>query len=168
MAEARYFCPDCGSVDLIITGEVVKNVECPNCGWKGPINETLGLATTEKIWDIERIGSVMLRTMAVHAAGPLVQALEFIGLLQKKIVLQNSTETAEHVRQVLWNKEVQRSRDSVMQRICEAAITAGFNEAERQNRRFAEVMGTNIHPIFAAEDSKHADKIRNRKQRKRR
>jgi len=176
MSEVRYACPDCGGIDLITTtvGSLItadgqspnNNAECVNCGWTGKVSETTGFATTEKIWSIERIGIVLLRVMATRAAGPLVQALEFIGLLPRKFEEKESMTTEERVRVVMWNREAQHSRDAVMQRVCEKAITAAFEEAERQNRRFARVMGTDIHPLFAAEDKEHADKIRNRKERR--
>lgn len=164
MADARHYCPDCGSIDLDITDGIVaaKTVKCPNCGWAGGIGQTIGFATTEQVWDIERVGNVLLRTMAVNAAGPLVQALEFIGLLPRKRFRAEQKSTRQedlerYQKEDLlfddpstpkWNAEAQRARDRVMAKICEAAVTAAFEEAEKQNRRFAIEMDTGIHPML--------------------
>lgn len=177
MGEARHFCPDCGSIDIEIInrdlrddkGNSLGRAECPNCGWKGALTQTIGAVSTEQFWDAERVGEVMMRTMAIHAAGPLVQCLEFIGLLPRKrykpedkldhhvneeskkkyeaeLALFNDPSTEK------WNAAAQRARDAVMRRIMEAAITAGFEEAERVNRLFAIETETDIHPMLKQEE----------------
>jgi hypothetical protein len=150
-------------------GESMAWAECPNCSWKGPLSKTIGAVTSEQFWDAKRVGEAMIRVMAVHGAGPLVQALEFIGLLPRKRLQPEKTndfvpELKEQYERELalfkdpstpkWNIEAQKSRDAVMQRIMEAAITAGFEEAERQNRRFAMEMGTDIHSMLKEEPEK--------------
>lgn len=164
MADARHFCPDCGSIDLdmttkggIITRPDTNTARCPNCGWSGPVSKTIGAVTTEQFWDAERVGEVMLRVMAIHGAGPLVQALEFIGLLPRMkevppydLLYDDGLPPPRQVA-MKWNAEAQNSRNAVMQAIMEAAITAAFEEAERQNRRFATEMGTDLHPMLKEE-----------------
>lgn len=162
MTEARHTCPDCGFIDLMIEGEVIRKAECPNCGWMGPLQSTIGVATTEQLWGIERVGNVLLRTIAIHAAGPLVQALEFIGLLPKK---RSTTTIAEATENAQWNQQAQMSRDAVMQKITEAAVTAAFEEAERQNYRFAKATGAEIHPLLRAEAKKEREEKRKKRRR---
>jgi hypothetical protein len=172
VAEARHFCPDCGNIDLVITKAVLagqtSSASCPSCAWSGPLNKTIGAVTTEQFWDADRIGDVLLRVMATRAAGPLVQALEFIGLLPRKRerperlptnYTQEEMEAWEKARNLFeepstpeWNRLAQASRDAVMQRIMEAAITAAFEETERQNRLFAIATNTDIHPVLKAGD----------------
>lgn len=154
MADARHFCPDCGNIDLIITKAVLEGqtstARCPNCSWSGPLSKTIGAVTTEQFWDAERIGDVLLRVMATRAAGPLVQALEFIGLLPRKKEVSDDAEQRAEIDK--WNRLAQASRDAVMQRTMEAAITAAFEEAERQNRLFAIATETDIHPVLKEEE----------------
>lgn len=173
--DARHFCPDCGSIDLIITNEELRDaegkslarVECPNCGFRGPISATIGAVTQQQFWDAERVGEVMMRTLAIHGAGPLVQCLEFIGLLPRKRAKMEfrgpkDYEPGSPQMQAKalyddpstpkWNEAAQRARDAVMRRIMEAAITAGFEEAERANRIFAIETETDTHPIFKEDD----------------
>ena len=111
MAELHATCPDCGSLDLV-TSEVIvaesKEVRCPNCSWTGPAAKTVGVASSEDFWTIERVGAVLLRVMAKHAAGPLCQVFEFVGLLEK---------------------DDQAGRDVVMQAATAGCITAAFEAA---------------------------------------
>lgn len=163
MADARYFCPDCGSIDLKIEQMALtapagtRECECPNCGWKGPISKTIGAATTQQFWDTQRVGEVMIRTMAIHGAGPLVQCLEFIGLLPKKLDVpkvgeDNDLSVEELQRRTKHNVAAQIARDAVMQEICTAAITAGFTEAQKQNKLFAIAVDGDIHPMFKEDE----------------
>lgn len=168
MVDARYFCPDCGSIDLKIEQgglEVAKGTrecECPNCGWKGPIAKTVGAATTQQFWDTKRVGDVMIRTVGIHAAGPLVQCLEFIGLLPKKLPMPKPGDSGmvdgvalsadEMKRRIDYNASAQRARDGVMQAICIAAIEAGFTEAVKANKVFAVETDTEVHQMIQAEE----------------
>lgn len=89
-ATQRQFCPDCGSMDIEHTnsvtltgsGEIQTPMICHFCGWEGPASATVGMLTTEKLWDIESIGRVLLRVCAKHAAGPMTQVFRFVGLLE--------------------------------------------------------------------------------------
>lgn len=171
MTEARHFCPDCGNIDLVINKAVLagqtSSANCPICSWSGPLNKTIGAVTTEQFWDADRIGDVLLRVMATRGAGPIVQALEFIGLLPRKREKpahpggRMPEEVLEYERDLAvwndpttpeWNRLAQAARDAVMQRIMEAAIVAAFEEAERQNRLFAIATGTDIHPALKEEE----------------
>lgn len=174
MAEARYFCPDCGSIDLIVAnaelrdheGKTLGRAECPNCSWKGRLVDTVGALTTEQFWDSDRVGEVLLRVLATRGAGPLVQALEFIGLLPRKrekpYLTKDATpeEMAKYESDLAlyndpstykWNKAAQEARDHVMRRFMEASLTALFEEAEKQNRLFAIATETDIHPMLKEE-----------------
>lgn len=199
--EARHFCPDCGSIDLEITNRELRDAEgkslgrakCPNCAWEGPLTQTVGAVTQGQFWDSKRVGDLMIRVMAVHAAGPLVQALEFVGLLPRKrekpAPLPEAATDEERVKYesdlalwedpgtVKWNRAAQEARDSVMRKIMEAAITEGFAEAERVNRLFAIATETDIHPMLKEEaavrefggdvDEKKVTNIKTARQKKR-
>jgi len=91
---AKYMCPDCGSIDLVIkqgavtlldaAGDKLKNIDtrCPNCSWSGSLSDAVGTVTNEAVWDIERISKVLLRLVTAQLSGPLMQAFKFIGLVE--------------------------------------------------------------------------------------
>jgi hypothetical protein len=112
MAELVRSCPDCGSIDVEVAGEVVidplKGAICPNCDWKGTVNETVGVASSEDFWTIERVGSVLLRVISKWGAGPMCQVFEYVGILEK---------------------DDQAARDVIMQAASAACIQAAFEAA---------------------------------------
>lgn len=107
MAEVHHSCPDCGSIDVEVS-VLSKEARCPNCEWKGSASSTVGVATSENFWTIERIGEVLLRVISKHGAGPMCQVFEFVGIL---------------------DKDDQPARDVIMQAASAAAITAAFEAA---------------------------------------
>jgi len=82
MAEIHPTCPDCGSIDVETT-TITAEAACPNCDWRGGSAETVGVASSEDFWDIERVGHVLLRVISKWGAGPMCQVFEFIGILEK-------------------------------------------------------------------------------------
>lgn len=89
MGQQIYICAKCGCPDLeMSTSSVVvsadqKKVRCPNCKWQGVMSETAGILTTEKIFDTKAVLNLLLYVTTKHAAGPIAQALVFIGLIEK-------------------------------------------------------------------------------------
>jgi predicted RNA-binding Zn-ribbon protein involved in translation (DUF1610 family) len=157
MAEARHFCPDCGGIDIQIqrkhillseaedTGATAK---CPNCGWEGPLSSTVGAVTSEQFWDIEKIGEVLVRVVSKHAAGPFVQVMEFVGLMQKPLLELPADWTEADMRQ--HNELVASGREQVVKAMLAAAISAGFEEAEKVHRVYAVKMNVPVHPALGA------------------
>lgn len=84
-----YICPECGCPDLetpkvvIITSAKEKKAHCPNCGWEGSLADAAGILTTEHVYDTKAVLDLLLYTTMKHAAGPIAQALIFVGLLEK-------------------------------------------------------------------------------------
>ncbi len=162
--EAHYACPDCGSIDLSIRGEGLKapdggslaKAECPNCAWAGGLSDTVGFATTENVWTVERVGEVLLRVSAKHAAGPMVQVLEFTGLIPKTL---EKAPPAEENQGRNWSEEelnnhnelAQIIRDRVMRRTFEAFIVAAFEEAAHCNKLYAIEMDMPQHELLRDE-----------------
>lgn len=145
MADARHFCPECGSIDLEIASLIEAPVEggtrkarCVNCSWEGYLSQTIGAVTSEQFWDIERIGEVLIRVITTRAAGPLVSTLEYIGILppMNRTPLENSdrSENAQRIRH--YNELAQKAKDHVMRAITEAAVTAAFNSAVEARATF--------------------------------
>ena len=157
MAEARHFCPDCGSIDLVIERKYVTmsaaedtgaTAKCPNCSWDGALSKTLGAVSAEQFWDIERVGDVLLRVVQKNAAGPMVQVLEFAGLLPRLKQAPDEEVTAAMLAD--HNALAQQCRDIVMREVFEASITAGFAAAERAHRIYAVKMNMPLHPMLKA------------------
>jgi DNA-directed RNA polymerase subunit RPC12/RpoP len=154
-ATARYACPDCGSIDLAVVGlgiaEASQKAVCPNCSWEGMVKDTIGFATTEQVWDIERVADVMLRVSNVHAAGPLVQCLEFVGILPKK--LDKAPEGKSETWLAAHNSMVQQMRDFVMQETFTGMLTNCFEAAAMANKKYAAELGITAHPALHESDT---------------
>lgn len=87
-AQALYICPQCGCPDLvepkrsaIVLPAKDRNVHCPNCKWEGALSQAAGIATTERVYDSRAVLNLLLFVVTKHAAGPVAQALAFIGVL---------------------------------------------------------------------------------------
>lgn len=89
MSSQLYICRQCGCPDLVAekTNLVVeaknRHAACPNCKWEGPLSEAAGIYTKNKVYDTKAVVNLLLFVTTKHAAGPIAQALEFIGLLEK-------------------------------------------------------------------------------------
>lgn len=157
MTTQQQFCPKCAYIGVIVANG---RAECPLCQWKGEARETLGAITTETFWDEKKVGDLMLVVLARHAAGPLIQALEHIGLLPRMITLPGADlveGTAEYSKArerfydpltPKWNEAAQVARNATMQAIMEASLTTALTEAVRQNKLFAIATDSQQHPMI--------------------
>lgn len=107
---------------------------CPLCGWAGPASNTLGTITSESFWTSDRVLGTLLNTAIRTASGPMVQALEFMGLLPK--ILQEPTAEVPADRLKLHNTLAQECRDRVMRASLEALIVRALEEASEANRYY--------------------------------
>lgn len=88
MASQLYICPVCGCPDLEVATSALKlppdarKVSCPNCKWTDVLTKAAGIMTTEKVFDTNAVSSLLLHVVMRHGAGPIAQALQFIGLLK--------------------------------------------------------------------------------------
>jgi predicted RNA-binding Zn-ribbon protein involved in translation (DUF1610 family) len=145
MVDARHFCPDCGGIDISVQRKHIliseaedtgATASCPNCGWAGPLSKTVGAATTEQFWDINRVGDVLLRVVSKHAAGPFIQVMEFVGLLPKRLDLDAPHELS-YAERVKHNELVDQMRSEIVKAMLAASISSGFEVAERMHRIYA-------------------------------
>lgn len=90
MSSQLYICPTCGCPDIeepqksaILLPPSSRKVYCPNCKWEGLLSEAVGVLTSENVYDTKAVLNLLLFTTTKHAAGPISQALIFIGLLEK-------------------------------------------------------------------------------------
>ncbi len=169
-AEAHYTCPDCGSIDLAIRGEGIKDSEgkslaratCPNCAWDGNLSDTIGFATTETVWTVERIAEVLLRVSTKHAAGPIIQVLEFSGLIPKHMdeappPEQNQGRNWSDEKLKQHNELAQIIRDRVARRVFESFVTAAFEEAAETNKMYCIEMDMPLHELLKGESPNPAE-----------
>ncbi len=163
MTEPVYLCPDCGFNELEIKNAGLKGPDggslsrsrCPNCGWEGPTAQTVGVATTERLWNSKAIGDLMIRLVSKHAAGPMVQAYEFIGLLPKKRYLEEGQELTDELKAEIdaHNNLAQACRNHVMKAVFAAAVEAGFTAAEEAHRFYATETNTPLHHVLRENDT---------------
>jgi hypothetical protein len=87
-ASAIYICPQCGCPDIEVAQSSLvlpakeRPTRCPNCKWTGMLSDAAGIASTEKLFDTKAVLNLLLYVVSKHAAGPVAQALKFIGLLE--------------------------------------------------------------------------------------
>lgn len=89
MAEAAYFCPDCGSIDLVYEGEKAlefreSRIRCTFCEWRGQGSEAYTAVSKKPFWNSERLSEVLIRVIAKHGAGPMMQVFKWAGLVEEK------------------------------------------------------------------------------------
>ncbi len=153
MADVKQVCPKCTNIELafeevmlVVSADGTSNdqkASCPVCGWHGLANETVAAATLSQFWGLEKVGNFLLVLISRHAAGPLVQGLEFVGLLPAA-----KTEPDEHVsteRLVEYNEMVQEAKDQVMRAVFEAAVSAAFTTAAVANKTVNKAFGIKMH-----------------------
>lgn len=146
MATAKHACPICGSIDVVLESELVvtgdRTAYCPLCDWRGLARETVGFATTEVVWDIERISMVALRIVTKHATGPLMQFWEFIGLTPKMIPITREVTGPRRRKAEAHNKKVEEARSEIMRATLAATLEAAFLATAAQRDRFPELYGS--------------------------
>lgn len=127
--EVGYFCPTCQGSELQLgtladaTGAVA--ADCMLCAWHGDTTQLIGALSPEnsQFWTGERIGNVMLMAMAKHGAGPLIQAMELVGILPRIPGVSTDPRLQEEI------VSAAECRNAVMQAVMGAAITAAFETA---------------------------------------
>lgn len=129
--EIAYFCPKCQNIDVKVArlgivgadGEVPAS--CGLCGWTGKSSELVGAVTGagDTFWDGEKVGNVMIMAIAKHGAGPLIQAMELIGILPRIPELVATPGLQEEAL------AAQAIKDQIMQAVIGAACAAAFETA---------------------------------------
>jgi hypothetical protein len=143
--QLHYFCPQCQGLELEVHRPRIVGVgdsgyaHCKLCGWKGKPDELLAALSpgNAEFWTSERIANVLLNAAAKHAAGPMVQVLELIGIVPR---IQGDIEEQQSAQGV---------REGVVKAVLEAVVTAAFRASaelapahyERFHPRMAEATG---------------------------
>jgi hypothetical protein len=119
--EIAYFCPQCQGMELelqpnFLIGAGPSVAKCKLCRWQGGSDQLIGALNpeNEKFWTAERIANVLLAVSTKHAAGPLVQVLELLGLVPAVKGSLEEQRSAEAVR------------EGVMKAVLEGVIVGAF------------------------------------------
>lgn len=148
-AETHKSCPDCGTLDFIsegsslvldASGDTTGTLTCVNCSWTGRAADTIILATTERVFGVEEISGILVRIVAKHAAGPLIQALEFTGVSPSPSTTSLSG----------WAELVEDVRSEVLRDTISAALEAAFMAGSKGHHTAAEMLWAR-HPQQAAQ-----------------
>lgn len=166
MVSAKHACPDCGCLDLEIAGKGIYDKDggslakatCPICAWSGSLKDTVGIATSEALYDIETLAVSALRVVSKHAAGPLIQLFTWYGLIPPMLPKNTKLVPKDKVKE--YNEVIQRIRDHVMRATFEAAITSAFNSASDMHQKYKKVIqdfvGDRAYEVIAKADGHEA------------
>lgn len=118
MPDAVKSCPDCGAIDLVISSSLEgATAACVICDWKGPVSDTVAFLTTETVYSIEKVSETLMRAAAKHAAGPMIQVIELLGL----------SPSPDQSDAAGWTETVEECRNKLLQTILLAIVEATFN-----------------------------------------
>jgi hypothetical protein len=124
MSDLQVFCPQCQGMELHIERSVIIGADpgiarCNLCQWQGTPDDLLVAVSPENtsLWTGERVANVLLVAASKHAAGPMVQVLEVLGLVPPIQGGEQEQASAQHVR------------EHVMKAVLEAVVTSAFESA---------------------------------------
>ena len=124
MREIRYFCPLCQGMEIDLRQSNLVGIDqgparCRLCSWTGSPDELIGALSeqNEKFWTSDRVASALLMAATKHAAGPMVQVLETIGLIPRIGGTPEEQVSATDVR------------EGVMRAVLEGIVTGAFETA---------------------------------------
>lgn len=150
--EVAYFCPSCQSIEVEISKALIidptkkdrgKTACCKLCGWEGSTEELIGAVSpqNEQFWDAEKIANLLMSVSLKHGAGPLLQALDFVGLLPK---IRGTAEEQDSAKAI---------REELTKRVLEAMMTTAFESAAElvapHYKRFDSVQGESVERVFS-------------------
>lgn len=146
MATAHHACPDCGSLEIELESELLvtglRKAKCGFCCWEGPAKDTIGLVTSETVWDIERIAMISLRVVAKHAAGPLLQLWKFTGIVPKELPITRKVTGPRRRAAEAHNAKVSEIRDEVMRAALAGVLEGAWTAAQEMRDKFPELYGS--------------------------
>lgn len=140
------FCPQCLAPEVTIKQSPViggvDTVRCELCGFVGDIPDVMAIVSgrDETYWTSERIGNALLYGATRHAAGPMVQLLELVGLVPR---IEGPAEQQKSACAV---------REGVVKAVLEAVVTSAFETAAALTpahyQRFENLMPESAERIF--------------------
>lgn len=129
-SKPHHACPDCGSIDVTMPAIYGANATCPICNWEGAAGATTGLLTSDRVFGIEEVGEILIRTVGRYSAGPVIQCLEVLGLSPKAA----TSDVAG------WSELIDELRNEVLQAIVAATVEAALNAGASAHHRAKEFL----------------------------
>lgn len=158
--EIAYFCPQCQGNEMalgtLLDTDGSVSASCALCGWKGRSSDIIGAVSpaNAQFWNAEKLGNVMLISLAKHGAGPMIQTLELLGILPPLPVSAEGTLTAEKLEEA---QSAQECRDRVMQAVIGAAVTAAFETAAEVSmahyKKYNQEQAAAVESVFQFQES---------------
>lgn len=144
MTTSFHMCPECGCPDVELSGQglvdaegiSVSTAKCPVCGWEGKAKDTVGVATTEKLWTTERIAEHLLHTMAEKVMPILLEDMFHLGLLPRARKLPDNPTPEQVVEVQLHNRQVAQSSVTILHKMMPDLLTAMFVAAAEEAENF--------------------------------
>jgi hypothetical protein len=150
--EVGYFCPECQSIEIEVEKNLIidpsrkdqgKTATCKLCNWSGPVADLIGAITPkgEQFWDAEKVANVLMGVCLKHGAGPILQALAFVGLLPK--IRGGAEEQASAIA----------IREEVTKEVLAAMMTVAFEAAAKlvkpHYEKFDQEQGEAVEKVFS-------------------
>lgn len=131
MIDARQICPVCKNISLGITRSVLvgtpSTAKCPACDWEGPLEDAATFVSREKLYGIEELSVHLMNVTAASTAGPLVVAMERVGLLPPKATVASVGWHGNDLQR--YNALVDDARGEVIRAVVAASIQAALEAA---------------------------------------
>jgi hypothetical protein len=150
--DIQYFCPKCQGMELRIKQPEIYDVtkknggataHCPLCNWTGLAEEVVAALRPEnaEFWTSDRVANVMLYALTKHAVGPVLQALELVGMLPR---IQGSDEEQASARQIR-----EHVIKEVLANTAATAFAAAATHAPQHYARFDPEQGKAVERVFS-------------------
>lgn len=151
--KSHYFCPVCQSLEITLINSLMsaeQKASCKLCGWEGERTKLLATIGVERqnFWTGERVANVLLNVAAKHGAGPMIQALEYIGLVPPIRGAEQEIASAQHIR------------SEITKAVLEAVVTAAFERCAALTpahfKRFDPALSVETEKIFSYSETVNA------------
>jgi hypothetical protein len=148
MSNMRIVCPECGCLEMDIDEKKIVTVDgpsssrakCPACSWEGPLAAAPMMADSDAIWDTQRAWQLILVVATKHAAGPMIQALEFLGYVPK--LLNGPTKEVPPNMVDKHNKVAAQIREDVSRAMFEGMVASTIEASIDGWKKWKDTMGT--------------------------
>ncbi len=137
MIDGRQVCPVCTNISLDIKRSVLagtpSTARCPACDWEGLLEDAPGFISREKLYGIEELSVHLMNVVSATTAGPLVVAMEHVGLLPEKVAVAAVGWRGHDLQR--YNALVDDVRGDVIRAVVEASIRTALEAAGAAHQR---------------------------------
>lgn len=168
-ATTIYVCSACGCPDIEIAKSELnipakeRKARCPNCKWEGTLAECAGIATTEKVFNTKTVLDLLIFVVTKHAAGPVAQVLQYIGLVEKddqeglnKVMREATAGLVERALLAAAEHAAEKQMNKPKEPTNEERIASTFRAALPNRKPFSEETVANVKAYLTSETIKQA------------